>query len=214
VLHEAAVRLDASMIVVGSTTRGRVGRVAPGATAARLLHAAPCPLAVATTALDADWQPERIGAAFIDLDDGREALRVAAALADAAGATLLAATAIEPIQWSRSAVVAPYRTDGRIGSSKTAAKRALDDAIEHLPLNVRATSDVLVGRASDALTALSGDVDLLVCGSRGYGRVRSALLGGVSRRVIRDARCPVIVVPAGGEAKLEERAEIGTTAAR
>jgi nucleotide-binding universal stress UspA family protein len=39
------------------------------------------------------------------------------------------------------------------------------------------------------------DVDVLVCGSRGYGPVRRVLLGGVSSPLIRRAQLPVTVVP-------------------
>ncbi|WP_372518091.1 universal stress protein, partial [Solirubrobacter ginsenosidimutans] len=33
------------------------------------------------------------------------------------------------------------------------------------------------------------------CGSRGYGPLRSVLLGGVSRRLVDAAQCPVLVLP-------------------
>ena len=46
-LHELAEQEDAALIVVGSTHTGRAGRVLPGSTAERLLHGAPCPVAVA-----------------------------------------------------------------------------------------------------------------------------------------------------------------------
>jgi nucleotide-binding universal stress UspA family protein len=39
------------------------------------------------------------------------------------------------------------------------------------------------------------NVDVLVCGSRGYGPVRRVLLGGVSSRLIRSAQLPLTVVP-------------------
>ena len=38
-------------------------------------------------------------------------------------------------------------------------------------------------------------VDLLVLGSRGFGPVMRLLVGSVSSRVIREAPCPVLVVP-------------------
>jgi nucleotide-binding universal stress UspA family protein len=50
---------------------------------------------------------------------------------------------------------------------------------------------------------VSENLDLLVCGSRGYGQVRAVLLGGVSRRVITEAHCPVIVLPRGVPASLQ-----------
>ena len=42
-LHDAAVQLGAATVVVGSTHRGRVGRVLAGDVAAGLLHGAPAP---------------------------------------------------------------------------------------------------------------------------------------------------------------------------
>jgi nucleotide-binding universal stress UspA family protein len=41
-------------------------------------------------------------------------------------------------------------------------------------------------------------VDVLFCGSRGYGPTRRVLLGGVSTRLVRRARRPVVVVPRSG----------------
>lgn len=55
VLHDAAVRLDATLVVVGSTATSPLGRLAPGTTAERLLQGAPCPVAVARPGLDAGW---------------------------------------------------------------------------------------------------------------------------------------------------------------
>jgi nucleotide-binding universal stress UspA family protein len=56
---------------------------------------------------------------------------------------------------------------------------------------------LLDGDAATELAAVSAGLDLLVLGSRGYGSVRSALLGSVSRALVRSAACPVVVVPAG-----------------
>ena len=38
-------------------------------------------------------------------------------------------------------------------------------------------------------------LDVLVMGSRGYGPLHAVLVGGVAGRVVRDAACPVIVLP-------------------
>lgn len=48
---------------------------------------------------------------------------------------------------------------------------------------------------AEVLAARTREVDLLVVGSRGYGPVRHALLGGVSSEVMRRASGPVLVVP-------------------
>ena len=36
---------------------------------------------------------------------------------------------------------------------------------------------------------------MLLVGSRGYGPMHSVLVGGVAGRVVREAACPVIVLP-------------------
>jgi CBS domain-containing protein/nucleotide-binding universal stress UspA family protein len=50
--------------------------------------------------------------------------------------------------------------------------------------------------AAKALIQAGKGADLLVVGSRGLGANGDAELGSVSHRVIRDAQCPVVVVPA------------------
>jgi len=53
------------------------------------------------------------------------------------------------------------------------------------------------------LVERSAGLDLLVCGSRGYGPVRTVLLGSVSHALAHHARCPLMVLPRGSERRLE-----------
>jgi nucleotide-binding universal stress UspA family protein len=51
--------------------------------------------------------------------------------------------------------------------------------------------------------ARDGEHDLIVMGSRGRGRVTTAVLGSVSNHVMREAGVPVIVIhPPGGSPDL------------
>ena len=61
---------------------------------------------------------------------------------------------------------------------------------------VSAHTRLLRGDPADEIVAYADNVDagLIVVGSRGYGAVASALLGSVSRAILREARCPVLVV--------------------
>jgi hypothetical protein len=68
-------------------------------------------------------------------------------------------------------------------------------------------------RPADVLVRVSEHLDLLICGSRGYGPVRAVLLGGVSRRLTAEAHCPVIVLPRGVQASLEALMEAPPAAA-
>ena len=64
-------------------------------------------------------------------------------------------------------------------------------------------TDAFVEDPADVLIRVSEHLDLLVCGSRGYGPLRAVLLGGVSRRLAAEAQCPVIVLPRGVTSSLE-----------
>jgi nucleotide-binding universal stress UspA family protein len=83
-----------------------------------------------------------------------------------------------------------------------ATRRSLEEAgAEAAGVDIEA--DVSVQDPADFLVAASEQVDLLVCGSRGYGPRRSVLLGGVSRRVVAGARYPVMVLTRGVDEGLE-----------
>ncbi len=85
-----------------------------------------------------------------------------------------------------------------LSEAKARYQAALDAALARLPPGVEATGEILSGDVVDCLSALDDrDVDVLVCGSRGYGPVRRVLLGGVAARLIRQAAAPVVVVPRG-----------------
>ena len=65
-IQTMAMQEDAALIVLGSSRHGAVGRVLAGTTAERLLHGAPCPVAVAPKGFR-DQEPhavETIGVAY------------------------------------------------------------------------------------------------------------------------------------------------------
>jgi nucleotide-binding universal stress UspA family protein len=200
-LDDVAEAEGASVIVVGSTRHGARRRILPGSTGERLLHGAACPVAVAPRASHerADRPIETIGCAFIDTSDGREALRWAAALAARVGARLRVVSVAARHAETFAPVVRREAEEAYISEARARYQESLDAAIAKLPSEVHATGEVLAGGVVDSLAALDDrDVDVLVCGSRGYGPVRRVLLGGVSRRLIRHAASPVVVVPRAG----------------
>jgi nucleotide-binding universal stress UspA family protein len=208
-LHNAAEEFDAGLLVLGSTHRGHVGRLLPGSTAERLMHGAPCPLAV----VPRDWQPgggmRTIGVAFIDTPEGHEALDGAVALARRAGAKLRVLSAGKPhghdfseTYGGGSVGTEAVRYEDVASAIHLAVEKAVARATEGVE-GVEIEPDVSVGDPTDFLIAASENVDLLVCGSRGYGPRRAVLLGGVSRRVTAEAHCPVIVLARGAEAGLD-----------
>ena len=83
------------------------------------------------------------------------------------------------------------------------AEEALRRAADALDGDVPVETDAFVEDPADVLIRVSEHLDLLVCGSRGYGPLRAVLLGGVSRRLTAEAHCPVIVLPRGVTSALE-----------
>jgi nucleotide-binding universal stress UspA family protein len=204
VLHDLAEDRGAGLLVLGSSHHGTVGRIALGSTTDRLLHGAPCPIAIAPAGFAERMRGlDRVGAAFADGEESREALRAAAALASACGAELRAVTAIEPVAWHVTSNFQPYDAGAHLDAFRARAEAELRGALDRLEPQVPSSSEVIVNGTVTALEKFSHDVDLLVCGSRGYGPLGSVLLGGVSRRLVHRAACPVIVVPRGTERAIE-----------
>jgi nucleotide-binding universal stress UspA family protein len=84
------------------------------------------------------------------------------------------------------------------------ARKHVRDKVAALPGDIAAEPRVVMGSPEAELARQSEEADLFVVGSRGYGPQRAVLLGSVSGRLVRDAACPVIVVPRGNGAPLEE----------
>jgi nucleotide-binding universal stress UspA family protein len=200
-LAELAEQEDAAMVVVGSHRGGAIGRVASGSTAERLLHGSGCPVAVAPRGYRQRVTDKlrRVGVAFVDTPDGHEAVRHAADLAARSGLplTLYSVVGVHP-NWFVPEAVRPEEETIPIEVRKD-YQEALDRALAGLPDGVQAAGELLYGEVVDELSMVSErGVDLLVCGSRGYGPVRRVLLGTVSSALVRQASVPVLVAPRGG----------------
>lgn len=74
-------------------------------------------------------------------------------------------------------------------AKETVAELTLDDDSPTIETHVAS------GHAGSMLADLSKEADLVVVGRRGYGGLRSALLGSVSNYVVHHAHCPVVVLP-------------------
>jgi nucleotide-binding universal stress UspA family protein len=195
-IQELADRLDAVAAVVGSSHHGTVGRVLSGDVASGLLHGAPCPVAVAPR--DYTERPiERIGVAYTASEEGRAAAETGFGLARRLGASVLLLSVVVPSVYSSAYAApgwvppAPVDTDVYDRHLLGAAERAIAD----LGDGVRATAEVRRGPVVATLAEASASLDLLVCGSRGYGAVHSTLAGGVSRGLAHTAACPLLLVP-------------------
>jgi nucleotide-binding universal stress UspA family protein len=81
----------------------------------------------------------------------------------------------------------------RMKEAETILKNALD-AVGEVPGEVH--TEILEGAPAEAIldVANTRKSDLIVMGSRGLGRLRGALLGSQSQKVVQHAPCPVLIV--------------------
>jgi nucleotide-binding universal stress UspA family protein len=209
-LHELAEDEEAGLLVVGSSREGAAGRILMGSTATRLVHGAPCPVAVVPRRWEARPAFSTVGVAYVDSEEAREALHAAQALARRVGAKLrvLTVVKVDPVlnpETEPGTDVRPGKDLTSVeGEERVRAERSLRDAVAGLGRDVEVEVDAFVGEPAEVLIDLSQSLDVLVCGSRGYGPIRSVMLGSVSRRVANEAHCPVIVVPRGVKTSLED----------
>jgi nucleotide-binding universal stress UspA family protein len=78
------------------------------------------------------------------------------------------------------------------------AQEIVNDAVGYLEeREVSAQGMILPGDSARAIleTAAQEDVSMIVIGSRGPSSMAELVLGSVSLEVLRNARCPVLVVP-------------------
>jgi nucleotide-binding universal stress UspA family protein len=197
-LHEMARYEQADLIVLGSACEGLAGHLHVSLME-RLVHGAPCAVAVAPAQYSdvADVRFSRVGVGFSSSDDGIAALHLAREFAARAGAHLdvIAGAGADPILagyvFATSAL--PEFERELYDETKAVLERTVDELEDGVPLE----RETIRGDPADALIERSSELDILVLGSRAYGPVRHVLLGSVSSRVMREARCPVLVLPRG-----------------
>ncbi len=203
VLHELAGELHAQAIVVGATHHGRALRLLTGSTPEEVLNHAPCPVAVAPEGFrDAHASADgvrQVAVAFDGSPESRHALAIAAGYARAAGARLRVVTAVNSaaagVYPPPPLDVAAYDELGEIARGH--ARERLDEAIASLAGGEGLTVEgaVLDGDIVGSLLEDAKGDDLLFTGSRAQGPFRRVLVGSVSTHLLRDAPCPVVIVP-------------------
>jgi nucleotide-binding universal stress UspA family protein len=196
-LQRAAESAGATLIVVGSTHRGRAGRVMPGTTADRLLHGAPCAVAVVPYdfRLQDDAAIGTVGVGYDGSAESRAAIDVAVEVARRLGASLKVIRVFDASQFGAPALLGGPSYVAVAPELERDAREDLGRLCGGLPEDVDVEAVFLIGNPARELAGQSSQLDLLVLGSRGYGPLRAVLLGGVSHVVVRNAACPVVVLP-------------------
>jgi nucleotide-binding universal stress UspA family protein len=197
-LQQVALEESALAVVVGPSHRGALGRIVPGSVGGRLLHGAPCPVAVAPGGYWGHGHApiRRIGIGYAGTPEGGEALKAAFGLARAAGAAVRVLSVVEPMVVT-SAIPLGLGYGEREDCVRADLTHRLEQAIYRVAPSPEISAEVVDGYADDELARLSQELDLLVCGSRGHSPLGSVMLGSVSAGVLRKARCPVLITPRG-----------------
>ncbi len=203
-LHQQAETQHADLLVVGSSSRGAVGRAMLGDDTRAALNGAPCAVAVATLGYAAHAAPiASIGVGYTASPEGEAALALGRELAATTGARLEAREVVSIPPAAYTGMVAP----------------GLGDTIESMLAEAQTRMDAMPGVTGTAVYGLTGEelsvfgehLDVLIVGSRGYGPVKRLVLGSTSDYLQRHGRCSLIVLPrpeasdheqAGGESDL------------
>jgi nucleotide-binding universal stress UspA family protein len=150
-----------------------------------------------------------IGVGYVEGAAGRESLRAAYGLASNVDAQLRVISVVQPslrmYAGLRAAMPAGDGTDVQDmeGERQLQLDQELTELVASLGDFVPVEISTFVGDPAQILIDASENLDLLVCGSRGQGPIRSAVLGSVSRRVTAEAHCPVLVLPPGVAAPVD-----------
>jgi nucleotide-binding universal stress UspA family protein len=188
-LHELVSDLGADLLVVGSSRRGRLGRVLLGDETEEALNGAPCAVAIAPGGYARRARRiAKIGIGYDGSPESEHALGVARALAAQLGASLAAFQAVlipVTVSVAGGTPILYEETGERLQEAREQIKAACPEAEVHATFGV----------PSEELALFSGSVDLLVVGSRGYGPLGRLVHGSTERVLARSTRCPLLVLP-------------------
>lgn len=203
VLVEEGKRVNARLLVVGSSTQGVLGRIGLGATTDRLVHSSALPVALAPRG----YQPDNAGVR-----------RIVFAVAPRPSDEALAAGVADLASWLGADAVEIVTFVSPGGESAMIDRVPNPDLVRTWEGQVRQTQAEIVATLSAALPdarvgasgvaegdrwshAISGFAwepgDLLVVGSSEHGALSHVFLGSTGARILRHSPVPVVILPRG-----------------
>lgn len=197
-LQRAAEEAGASLLVVGSSEGGEHGCVRAGRSARQTMRSAPCPVLIAARGGAGDAS-RGIGRIVVGLDGSEEsklALAMGRELAAATGAHLNVVAVVDdrfPVSHVPGGVIIDIADWERI----VAADRAHTEELlaRLVPAAEGVSTELREGDPTDGLVSAAIGADLLVVGSRRWGRLNRVVLGSTSEDLVALAPCSVLVVP-------------------
>jgi nucleotide-binding universal stress UspA family protein len=189
----------ADLLVLGARGLSGIARFLLGSVSLAVAHHVRCPVLVAK------GRPRKLGNVLVAMDgseDSFRAVRFLQSLPLPRQTKVRLLSVVEPVRYPASApsalrgqlarMLKELESEGRGQLEKVLeqAARQLDDKI------TRVTRSTPSGDPASVITAsaASFDADLIVVGARGHGGMARLLLGSVSEKVLRHARCPVLIV--------------------
>lgn len=204
-LLEVAEQRGASMLVLGSSSAGGIGRVSLGSVADHVLHHAPIPVAMAPRGYRCRPGPEatvrRITASYGATEGSSEFAVAAAGLAGRFGATLrLASFAVRsgPVV---TAGIGLRAEEGVLGEWSRHIERAQRDTLAQLAALPSAPTacESAIGYGRDWHESVEdvgwADGDVLAVGSSSVGPLARVFLGSRASKIVRNSPVPVVVLP-------------------
>ncbi len=187
-LHDRALREGSDLVVVGASHHHQLQRLSPGDDAIATAERAPCAIAIAPSghhARPATWARIAVG------DDGSaqsaRALEIARELSRDQPSAIEAVSVIGPENLSYRELMLP--------DWSPVAERLEDTRQTQLNAARGVHGRVLQGDAVDVLADLSEEVDLLIVGTRGQGRMGRWINGSTACRLATRAHCPLLILP-------------------
>ncbi len=199
-LHQQAEEQHADLLVVGSCSRGVLGRTMLGDDTRGALNGAPCAVAIASLGYAEHPTPlAKIGVGYDGSPESKLALRTARQIAQATRASVDALEVVSLPTYGYTGILPPLTGEGLDEMLQEASAR-----MEKLP---EVHGHAVCGLTGEELATFTNTVDLLIVGSRGYGPMKRMMLGSTSGYLERHARCSLLVLPRGlaAEATDEEQ---------
>jgi nucleotide-binding universal stress UspA family protein len=187
-LHQQAEDQGADLLVVGSCSRGALGRAMLGDDTRAALNGASCAVAVAALGYSEHPSPiAKVGVGYDGSPESQAALTAARELASQTRAAVHALEVVSVPTYAYIGVVPPA-----IGESMDLMLKEANSRMQGLPgIEGRA----VYGLTGEELAAFGEAMDILIVGSRSYGPVRRLVLGSTSNYLERHARCSLLVLP-------------------
>lgn len=194
------VSTHASMIVLGSHGRGRVGTLLLGSTAYAIAGYSRCPVVIVRDGTSELPGPDRSVVVGVNGTGGSDrAVQAAVHVASEWGAPLVLATTWAPAPadpWDKGPI--GYHSAAEATADyKATAERVNAEALERVRAtggNLQVDGTVIEARPVDGLVEAAGRSGLLVLGTRGHGSLTGAILGATSLEVLHQASSPIMIV--------------------